>query len=146
MSAQKEVEEGEVRKVGDEVVEMTCAQGSSLNLVWELTFRQDQEECAAAPVCVGVCVIVFGGVCEKVCVAAGVCVLVLARICRLMDWVREPFCGEKRGRGSSVSSTYSPSESSPSLLVGDWSLFVKDGRSFTFPVELSESLQGLCII
>lgn len=77
---------------------------------------------------------------------AEVCVLVLARSCRLMDWVKEPFCGEKRGRGSSVSSTYSPSESSPSpsLLAGDWSLFVKDGRSFTSCLDVSESLQGLC--
>lgn len=70
--------------------------------------------------------------------------LVLARSCRLMDWVKEPFCGEKRGKGSSVSSTYSPSESSPSLLAGDWSLFVKDGRSFTSCLDVSESLQGLC--
>ncbi len=71
-----------------------------------------------------------------------VCVLVLARCCRLIDWVKEPFCGEKRGSGSSVNSTYSPSESSLSLLAGDWSVFIEDGRSLASCLELFESRQG----
>lgn len=47
------------------------------------------------------------------------CVPVRSLCCRLMDWVREPRCGEKRG--NSASSTYSPSESSLSLAAREWS-------------------------